>query len=217
MGDDDEDTGYGSISSNDTGYNSGNESADLYQDGFYKECQTCGRPNPHWCLTYDCCCKECSNSKGYDHALECDQARMLRKLRKPEHRSLMLLKIIRPDKMRFRLCQKILFRRALEFLFRTWVWTWQQSQRYAEYIRDCQFTEYMLEARHIMLLMIQQSGYRLQELGQDLEFGNCPEVVWERADNPHRLEIVFRSWVRIWRLGCWKRKFQHTLDWEPVD
>ena len=129
----------------------------------------------------------------------------------------MLLKIIRPDMMRFRLCQKILFRLDLEFLFRTWVWTWQQSQRYAEYIRDCQFTEYMLEARHIMLLMIQQSGYRLQELGQDLEFGNCPEVVWERARNPHRPEIVFRSWVRIWRWGCWMRKFQQTLDWEPVD
>ena len=75
----------------------------------------------------------------------------------------------------------------------------------------------MREARDIMLLMIQESGNRLQELGQDPEFGNCPEIVWERAENPHRLEIVFRSWVMIWRLGCWKRKFQHTLDWEPVD
>ena len=118
----------------------------------------------------------------------------------------MLLKIIRPDKIRFRLCKKIHFRRGLEFLFSTWV-RWQHSQRYADCIRNCQFTEYMRETRHIMRLMIQP----------DLEFGNCPEIVWERADNPHRLEIVFRSWVRIWRLGCWMRKFQHTLDWEPVD
>ena len=196
MGDDDEDTGCGSISSNDTGYNSGNESADLYQDGFYKECQTCGRPNPHWCLTLDCCCKECAGSKGYDHALECDEERLLRKLRRPENRSLMLLEIGYPGQIcRFRLCKKIRFRRGLEFLFRTWVRTWQQSPRYAAYIRNCKFTEYMREARDIMLLMIPSS----------------------RADNPHRLEIVFRSWVRMWSWGCWTMRNLQTFLWEAVD
>ena len=118
----------------------------------------------------------------------------------------MLLEMRRPGEIQLRIFKKNL----LLILFGTWVRTWQRSRSYAEFPAE--------GCRHLhRLLMIQESGNRLQELGQDPEFGNCPEIAWERAENPHRLEIVFRSWVRIWRLGCWMRKFQHTLDWEPVD
>ena len=71
-GDDDEETGYYSSSSNEyngTGYKPGNEGSD---SDCNRVCEFCTRPNPHLCELYTCCCKECFRTTGREHDEECD-------------------------------------------------------------------------------------------------------------------------------------------------
>ena len=103
---------------------------DYYQDGYkWCQCDDCGRPNPHRCFTYTHCCWDCLISDGTSHSMECDSARIRRKLSRPSKRELMLLEIRRPGEIQLRICKKNL----LEILFGTWVRTWQRSRSYAEF------------------------------------------------------------------------------------
>ena len=71
-GDDDEEIGYYSSSSNEyngTGYKPGNEGSD---SDCNRVCEFCTRPNPNLCELYICCCKECFRTNGRKHDEECD-------------------------------------------------------------------------------------------------------------------------------------------------
>ena len=185
-GDDDEETGYSSGSNeyNDTGYNPGNEGSD---SDCNRVCEYCTRPNPNCCEFLICCCRYCFRTGGVECDAECDEEWLLARYDKlPKHKSLMLLKIGIPGPIcRFRLCQKIRF--------------WLSSavpQKFA------------FEARHIMRLM----NVGLQELGEDLEIVQRPDIVWKREANPHKKEIYFRSWrLTFWERSWMRRKFQQKL------
>ena len=195
--------------SDETGYSS---------DG-YIFCQRdgCGRSIP-WgedpVYYTHCCtlCACCDDGKWQTHSIQCDADHIreciLRQPRRPGRagRDLMLLEIGERGAISLRLCKKSEEGLLLEIFFRTWVRRWQTSQSYAQYIRTCEFREYIMrEARDIMLLLI--LGSKQKALG--------------------RLEIVFRSWarmVRMWRQGprssssvcCTRRSLQYTI-WERVD
>ena len=206
-------------SSDETGYSS---------DDGYMICQRngCGRSNlwgsDRWengklfpfslqrngCYKYTHCCNTCcanGTSLPVFHSIECDADHIreciLRKPWKPGRagRDLMLLDIRERDAISLRLCKKSEVGLLLEILFRTWVRRWQTSQSYAQYIRTCKFTEYMREARDIMILLILGSGE--EALG--------------------RLEIVFRSWARMvrrmWRQGPRSSSSVCCTIWERVD
>ena len=210
-GDDDEENEY-----DDTGYIPGNQSSG---SDCYSVCQNCKRRNPN-SFPLDCCCQVCHRTGGRECDDECDEELLLERCKRlPKIKGFILLKSRFPGQIyRFRLCKTVRFRQDLEFSFRTWVRTWQQSPR------KCQ-----LETRHIMLLMV----WGRQVLGQDLEFVHRPDIVWNRADNQYRRQIHFRSWrLTVWKRSWKRRKFQQKLAlkflkvvfrswrlscWRPVD
>ena len=138
------------------GFDSSDETGYSSDDG-YISCQRngCGRSNPWGDLgcTYTHCCTLCScweNGKWQIHSIECD-ADYIREciLRQPRKlgrtgRELMLLDIRDRGALSLRLCMKSEVDLLRVILFRTWVRTWRTSQlRYAQYIRNCKFKEYM--------------------------------------------------------------------------
>ena len=96
---------------------------DYYQVGYkWCQCDDCGRPNPHRCFTYTHCCWDCLISDGTSHSMECDSARLRRKISRPAQRreKLMLLEITRPGEIQLRLCITEETPRFLQTCIRNW-------------------------------------------------------------------------------------------------